>query len=105
MYCAEDLSQFDGANWLLASCGLSGGSSGGPWMQPFSNGNGSLISVNSWGYTNQPGMYGPKLSRYVRVLRVQCREAKTPTSRPPSTATRVRRHQPAPERAAGASAR
>jgi len=62
MYCAEDLSQFDGANWLLASCGLSGGSSGGPWMQQFSNGNGSLISVNSWGYTNQPGMYGPKLS-------------------------------------------
>jgi hypothetical protein len=62
MYCAEDLSQYDAANWLLASCGLSGGSSGGPWMQPFSNGDGSLISVNSWGYTNQPGMYGPKLS-------------------------------------------
>ena len=50
------------ANWWLASCGLSGGSSGGPWMQPFTNGDGSLISVNSWGYTNQPGMYGPKLS-------------------------------------------
>jgi hypothetical protein len=31
-------------------------------MQPFTNGDGSLISVNSWGYTNQPGMYGPKLS-------------------------------------------
>jgi hypothetical protein len=62
MYCAEDLSQYDAANWLLASCGLSGGSSGGPWMQPFTGGSGSLISVNSWGYTNQPGMYGPKLS-------------------------------------------
>jgi hypothetical protein len=62
MYCAEDLSMLDGANWKLASCGLSGGSSGGPWMQPFTGGDGSLISVNSWGYTNQPGMYGPKLS-------------------------------------------
>jgi hypothetical protein len=31
-------------------------------MQPFTNGNGSLISVNSWGYTGSPGMAGPKLS-------------------------------------------
>ena len=30
-------------------------------MQPFSGGTGALISVNSWGYTNQPGMAGPKL--------------------------------------------
>ena len=62
MYCAEDMEQLDAANWWLASCGLSGGSSGGPWMQPFSGGTGPLISVNSWGYTNQPGMAGPKLS-------------------------------------------
>lgn len=62
MYCAEDMQQLDDANWWLASCGLSGGSSGGPWMQPFSGGTGTLISVNSWGYTNQPGMAGPKLS-------------------------------------------
>ena len=53
----------DAANWWLGSCGLSGGSSGGPWMQPFTRlATGSLISVNSWGYTNQPGMAGPKLS-------------------------------------------
>jgi hypothetical protein len=62
MYCAEDMEQLDQANWWLGSCGLSGGSSGGPWVQPFSGGTGSLISVNSWGYTNQPGMAGPKLS-------------------------------------------
>lgn len=62
MYCAEDMQQLDQANWWQASCALSGGSSGGPWMQPFSGGTGSLISVNSWGYTNQPGMAGPKLS-------------------------------------------
>jgi hypothetical protein len=51
-------------NWWLPSCDLSGGSSGGPWAQPMdeSEGNGPVISVNSWGYTNQPGMAGPKLS-------------------------------------------
>jgi hypothetical protein len=62
MYCAQDMAQLDSANWWLGSCALTGGSSGGPWMQPFSSGTGSLISVNSWGYTNQPGMAGPKLS-------------------------------------------
>ncbi|HEX9207663.1 MAG TPA: Ig-like domain-containing protein [Steroidobacteraceae bacterium] len=61
MYCAEDLHQLDDADWWLGSCGLSGGSSGGPWVQPLKNGAGPLISVNSWGYTNQPGMAGPKL--------------------------------------------
>ena len=50
-------------NWWLPSCGLSGGSSGGPWVQPMdtSTGRGPIISVNSWGYTNSPGMAGPKL--------------------------------------------
>jgi hypothetical protein len=61
MYCAEDLHQLDTANWWLGSCGLSGGSSGGAWVQPLKSGTGPLISVNSWGYTNQPGMAGPKL--------------------------------------------
>ena len=61
MYCADPLEALDGANYWLPNCGLSGGSSGGPWVQPFSNGNGPIISVNSWGYTNQPGMAGPKL--------------------------------------------
>ena len=49
-------------NWWLPSCGLTGGSSGGPWLQPADGGNGPIISVNSWGYTNSPGMAGPKLS-------------------------------------------
>jgi hypothetical protein len=61
MYCAQDMTQLDASNWWLGSCGLSGGSSGGPWIQPLANGAGPLISVNSWGYTNQPGMAGPKL--------------------------------------------
>jgi hypothetical protein len=62
MYCAEPLTSLDSANWWLGSCGLSGGASGGPWMLPFDGGNGTLISVNSWGYTNQPGMAGPKMN-------------------------------------------
>lgn len=67
MYCAEDMTTEGADNWWLASCGLSGGSSGGPWVQDGTNewvGNtdGSIMSVNSWGYTNQPGMAGPKLS-------------------------------------------
>ena len=62
MYCAEGVSTSGTANWWLPNCGLSGGASGGPWVQPMSNGTGPLVSVNSWGYTNQPGMAGPKLS-------------------------------------------
>lgn len=61
MYCAEDLSVLDSANYWLDNCGLSGGSSGGPWLQPGSDGEGPIISVNSWGYTTEPGMAGPKL--------------------------------------------
>jgi hypothetical protein len=63
MYCAEGMTTNGYANWWLASCGLSGGSSGGPWVQPMGDdGDGPIISVNSWGYTTSPGMAGPKLS-------------------------------------------
>jgi hypothetical protein len=63
MYCAEDMTTEGAVNWWLPSCGLSGGSSGGPWLQPMNEGTGTgtIISVNSWGYTNSPGMAGPKL--------------------------------------------
>jgi hypothetical protein len=62
MYCAEDMTAESAVNWWLPTCGLSGGASGGPWVQPLSGGDGPLISVNSWGYTGSPGMAGPKLS-------------------------------------------
>lgn len=66
MYCAEDMTTEGPDNWWLASCGLSGGSSGGPWVQPMDEGagSGSIISVNSWGYTRgKPGgMAGPFLN-------------------------------------------
>jgi hypothetical protein len=63
MYCAEDMTLEGAVNWWLPSCGLSGGSSGGPWIQPLDTGAGSgpVMSVNSWGYTDSPGMAGPKL--------------------------------------------
>jgi len=60
MYCAEDMTTISNVNWWLPNCGLSGGSSGGPWVQPNAP-DSPIISVNSWGYTNSPGMAGPKL--------------------------------------------
>jgi hypothetical protein len=62
MYCAENLAAESSYNdWWLGQCELSGGASGGPWLQPVSGGNGPIVSVNSWGYTNSPGMAGPRL--------------------------------------------
>ena len=65
MYCAEGLAtESTYGDYWLPSCGLSGGSSGGPWIQPMdvATGSGSIISVNSWGYTGLPGMGGPPLT-------------------------------------------
>lgn len=63
MYCAENMTTEGADNWWLANCGLSGGSSGGPWIQPMNNGQGPIISVNSWGYNGEPGMAGPFLDQ------------------------------------------
>lgn len=65
MYCAEDMTTEGADNWWLNSCQLSGGSSGGPWVQPMDEGTGvgPIISVNSWSYTRRKGgMAGPFLS-------------------------------------------
>jgi len=64
MYCADTLISRDAANWWLSGCGLTGGSSGGPWVEPMdlTAGNGPIMSVNSWGYTHGAGMAGPKFS-------------------------------------------
>ncbi len=65
MYCAEDMTMESAVNWWLPACDLSGGASGGPWIQPMGSdttaGSGPIISVNSWGYTTAPGMAGPRL--------------------------------------------
>ena len=64
MYSAEDMTTEGADNWWLPSSQLSGGSSGGPWIQPMdeATGSGPLMSVNSWGYTTSDGMAGPFLS-------------------------------------------
>jgi hypothetical protein len=61
MYCQEPMGTNGSANYWLDTCDLTGGSSGGPWMQPLDGGNGMVMSVNSWGYTTRAGMAGPKL--------------------------------------------
>jgi hypothetical protein len=66
-YCAENLAaESSYGGWWLGSCQMTGGSSGGPWVQPFDAGTGTgtgpIISVNSWGYRGEDGMAGPKLS-------------------------------------------
>ena len=61
MYCAEDMTKEGTVNWWLPNCALSGGASGGRWVQPMSSGSGPIMSINSWGYVDSPGMAGPKL--------------------------------------------
>lgn len=64
IYSAEDMTTEGADNWWLPSSQLSGGSSGGPWVQPMdeTTGTGPIISINSWGYTTSDGMAGPILS-------------------------------------------
>jgi hypothetical protein len=68
MYCAQARGYTGGSspslsdNWWQSQCGLSGGASGGPWLDEATvSGSGQIVSVNSWGYSNSPGMAGPKL--------------------------------------------
>ncbi|KAJ1476952.1 hypothetical protein T484DRAFT_1906998 [Baffinella frigidus] len=62
MFCAQDLTLYSATNWWLSSCGLSGGASGGPWLQASSTPGEEkhIFSVNSWGFTSLPGMAGPR---------------------------------------------
>ena len=64
-YCSGALSQDPNSGnttWAQPSCAMTGGSSGGPWMSSFATDRGSLSSLNSYGYTNSVGMYGPKFN-------------------------------------------
>ncbi len=78
MYCAQARGYTGGSgasasdNWWLSQCGLSGGASGGPWLDedPVS-GTGQILSVNSWGYQNTPGMAGPKLNTSSSTTRLR----------------------------------
>ena len=47
------------------ACGMTGGSSGGPWFSNFNTSTGSsgtIQSLNSYGYSGQSNMYGPKFN-------------------------------------------
>jgi hypothetical protein len=63
IYCEGPVS-FDAltsnTNYKLA-CGMTGGSSGGPWFSGFnsSGDSGTIRSLNSYGYSGQSNMYGP----------------------------------------------
>ena len=87
MYCQQDLGTVTSnlatgtaTNWWLDQCALSGGASGGPWLQKSGGGvdgdSGPIISVNSWGYTSQPGMAGPQLSGTSASSVKSCAEVK-----------------------------
>lgn len=62
MFCAQDMTLYSSSNWWLADCGLSGGASGGPWLQPATAApaTNAIFSVNSWGFVSAPGMAGPR---------------------------------------------
>ncbi len=75
-YCREGVSTQPGtyaswsgtyANWWLGSCAMTGGSSGGPWLEDTDatpdgvDDETLVVSVNSWGYTTSDGMAGPRL--------------------------------------------
>ena len=45
------------ATYRVAS-NMTGGSSGGPWFAPFSAGSGTMVSVNSYGYSGVTAMQG-----------------------------------------------
>jgi hypothetical protein len=66
VYCAGNIIQ-DSLNENLTwgmPCGMTGGSSGGPWLAGFNEttGSGTLSSLNSYGYSGIRNMYGPKFS-------------------------------------------
>jgi hypothetical protein len=65
-HCSQTNTDIHGLSWYanlwLDDCGMTGGASGGPWLVDMdNNGVGTLISVSSWGFTDQPGMAGPVL--------------------------------------------
>jgi hypothetical protein len=49
-------------------CNMTGGSSGGPWFSPFSSGSGTLVSVNSYGYSSVEAMHGPIFNAATQAL-------------------------------------
>lgn len=64
VYCAGGVN-FDNRMFKLTyklGCDMTGGSSGGPWGTDFADGDGVLMSVNSYKYSGGNAMYGPKFN-------------------------------------------
>jgi hypothetical protein len=59
----------DDLTWGMA-CGMTGGSSGGPWLSSFNTGTGvgTLSSLNSYGYNGLKNMYGPKFNSNTQAV-------------------------------------
>jgi hypothetical protein len=66
VYCAGAITEDANTSNLTwgMPCTMTGGSSGGPWLSGFveSSGLGTLSSLNSYGYSGQSVMYGPKFN-------------------------------------------
>eukprot|EP00804_Cyclotella_cryptica_P016305 CCRYP_005757-RA/>CCRYP_005757-RA protein AED:0.02 eAED:0.02 QI:135/1/1/1/1/1/2/235/632 len=65
-YCSGDAQYIrevpDYTNLWLPYCSLQGGASGGPWVANIDQaGVGTIMSLNSWGFVDGPGMAGPSL--------------------------------------------
>jgi hypothetical protein len=60
-------------------CNMTGGSSGGPWFRQFSSGSGTLVSVNSYGYSGITAMHGPKLNAETQAMFAAAEGATTNT--------------------------
>jgi hypothetical protein len=60
-------------------CNMTGGSSGGPWFSPFNSGagNGTLMSLNSYGYSGITAMHGPKFNANTQAVFNSAAEATT----------------------------
>ena len=63
IYCSGTVSlgYYDGDDTISMPCGMTGGSSGGPWFANFSttDKSGVQVSVNSYGYSGISRMWGP----------------------------------------------
>ncbi len=65
VYCAGPVrvGAYDGADTVSMTCDMTGGSSGGPWFQSFSNGTGVIRSLTSYGYASLKNvLFGPVLN-------------------------------------------
>jgi hypothetical protein len=71
VYCQGPIGfdALNGNSTYKLPCGMTGGSSGGPWFSGFANADGTstgdsgtVQSLNSYGYSGQSNMYGPKFN-------------------------------------------